>query len=107
MITMNNKRNLCVLIISLLLNYSAFANNDDFFQWSNLFYKEAEFCSTASVADVYSIGKDIRVTLDIDDRWAKSLSVAIDDIKQRWFALHCPFSAIPIWRQSSINLVIK
>jgi len=61
------------------------------------FFKTTHFCSTASVTDVSLVDENITVSLEIDPRWAKTLSKKTADLRTRWFGIHCPIEYSKVW----------
>ena len=81
---------------------AALAMDREVVQWAKDFYQKGAFCSVASIGNL-SIGTDrIVVTLDIDRRWAEAL-VKKPDIRDRWFAIHCPVTMRPLWSEFGKN----
>jgi hypothetical protein len=65
--------------------------------WARAYYGAGPLCSTATVGGLSFEPGRIRVSLDIDPRWARSLARTEERIRARWFALHCPPRLLPVW----------
>lgn len=62
------------------------------------FFKNSPICGTASVSRVSAKDDYIIVSLTIDPRWSQTLGNKSEDLRARWFAIHCPNNFSPVWQ---------
>lgn len=61
-------------------------------------YNQGGICSTANVRLTYFEDDRLIVVLSLDPSWAESLAVSPASVRERWFAIHCPQPADPVWQ---------
>ncbi len=58
--------------------------------WVDSFYKDRQFCGTATIHTATIEPGHVLVQLDIDTRWQQAMVNLDPTVRDNWFAVHCP-----------------
>jgi len=58
--------------------------------WINKYYYARALCANSTIENTVLDANHLRVDLQIDERWAKSMESFDKSATERWFAIHCP-----------------